>query len=198
MVAFAFAIFVSAFLLFQVQPVIGRFILPWYGGSPAVWSSCMLFFQVALLAGYGYAHLLATHFPARRQVLIHLVLLAISLLWLPITPGEGLSPGGAQVPIWGILRLLTLSVGFPYLMLSASGPLLQSWFAKVHPGRSPYRLYALSNLGSLLGLLTYPFLIEPRVGIRMQTVHWSWGYALYGLAAGLCGVLLWRLRPTRS
>jgi len=158
---FLAAIFLSAFLLFQVQPVIARYILPWYGGSPGVWTTCLLFFQVGLLGGYAYAHGLVTFLRERRklQAIIHLALLAIAFFLLPITPPTEWKPDGTEPnPIGGIVRLLALTVGFPYLLLSASGPLLQHWFGEVFPGRSPYRLYAISNLGSLPALVTYPFL----------------------------------------
>lgn len=196
---FLAAIFLSAFLLFQVQPVIARYILPWYGGSPAVWTTCLLFFQVGLLAGYAYAHGLVTLLRERRgsQAGIHFALLALAFLVLPITPGAEWKPDGSEAnPAAGIVRLLGSTVGFPYLLLSASGPLLQHWFAESHPGRSPYRLYAVSNLGSLLGLLTYPFLFEPRLDVNQQTTLWSAAFAGYALLAVATGVLF--LRRTRS
>lgn len=183
---FIAAIFLSAFLLFQVQPVIARTILPWYGGSPGVWTTCLLFFQVGLLAGYAYAHGLATFLRERRglQAIIHGVLLLTALLFLPVTPPAEWKPDGTEPnQAWGIVRLLAFTVGFPYLLLSASGPLLQHWFAESFPGRSPYRLYAVSNLGSLLGLLTYPFVFEPLLTVTRQAVLWSWGFAAYAALA---------------
>jgi spermidine synthase len=192
---FLAAIFLSAFLLFQVQPVIARYILPWYGGSPGVWTTCLLFFQVGLLAGYAYAHGLVTFFREKRrlQVAIHLTLLVLAFFLLPITPDPAWKPEGNESnPVGGIIRLLALTVGFPYLLLSASGPLLQHWFAEAHPGSSPYRLYAVSNLGSLLGLLTYPFVIEPLLDVGEQTRLWSWGFAGYGLLAIASGLLYFR------
>ena len=192
---FLFAIFLSAFLLFQVQPVIARYILPWYGGSPGVWSTCLLFFQVGLLGGYAYAHVLVTFLREKRrpQVALHLLLLALAFLLLPITPDPQWKPDGTEAnPLFGIVRLLALTVGVPYLLLSASGPLLQHWFAETHPGRSPYRLYAISNLGSLLGLLTYPFLFEPLLNVGEQTRLWSWGFVAYGLLAIGAGILYLR------
>ncbi len=192
---FLAAVFLSAFLLFQVQPVIARYILPWYGGSPGVWTTCLLFFQVGLLAGYAYAHGLATLLREHRkfQAGIHFALLGLSLLFLPITPPADWKPDGTEPSqIGGIVRLLAFTVGFPYLLLSASGPLLQHWFAETHPGRSPYRLYALSNLGSLLGLLTYPFLFEPLLDLGRQTALWSWAYAGYALLAIAAGTVYLR------
>lgn len=190
---FIVAIFVSAFLLFQVQPVIARFILPWYGGSPAVWTTCLLFFQTGLLLGYAYAHSLVTVFRRKRrvQVGIHLGLLLVALILLPITPeapAVDLEKSGS--PVWEILILLAGSVGVPYLLLSASGPLFQHWFAECHPGKSPYRLYAISNVGSLLGLLSYPFLIEPTLGVTKQALFWSFGFVVFAVVTLLVG---WRL-----
>jgi len=190
---FAAAIFLSAFLLFQVQPVIARYILPWYGGSPSVWTACLLFFQAGLLGGYAYAHALATFLRERRgwQAGIHLGLLGVALLLMPITPDESLKPdGGEASPTLDIIRLLGLTVGFPYLLLSASGPLLQHWFGETYPGRSPYRLYAVSNAGSMLGLLSYPFLVEPVFAVTRQTQLWSVGFGFYALFAVACGVAL--------
>lgn len=183
---FIVVVFLSAFLLFQVQPVIARYILPWYGGSPAVWTTCLLFFQVGLLGGYAYAHGLVTFLRENRkwQVGIHLTLLGLAFLLLPITPSDELKPdatGGS--PMGGIVKLLTFTVGFPYLLLSASGPLLQHWFSESFPGRSPYRLYAVSNLGSLLGLLTYPFFFEPLLKVPQQTLLWSLAFTVYGFLA---------------
>lgn len=199
MPVFAFAIFLSAFLLFQVQPVIARYILPWYGGSPAVWTTCLLFFQVGLLGGYAYAHGLVSWFrklpPA--QYGIHMGLFVLALFLLPITPDDSLKPTGEESsPVPGILLLLTSTVGFPYLLLSASGPLLQHWFGDAFPGRSPYRLYSISNLGSILGLLTYPFLFEPLLGVRNQTLLWSFGFIVYAFGAGACGLTF--MRKTRE
>ncbi len=181
--SFAITIFLSAFFLFQVQPVIARYILPWYGGTPAVWSTCMMFFQVGLLVGYVYAHLLARYVKVQNQVFLHAALLVLSLIFLPITPDSALKPSGDGDPIWGITRLLILTVGVPYVLISSTGPLLQHWYNLRFAGRSPYRLYALSNLASLLGLLTYPFLIEPRIALGAQTVLWSCGYLAF---AGVC------------
>jgi len=183
---FIAAVFLSAFLLFQVQPVIARTILPWYGGSPAVWTTCLLFFQVGLLAGYAYAHGLVTFLRERRglQAGLHGGLLLLAFLVLPVTPPADWKPDGTEPgQVSGIVRLLAFTVGFPYLLLSASGPLLQHWFAESFPGRSPYRLYAVSNLGSLLGLVTYPFVFEPVFTVKRQTELWSWAFAAYAVLA---------------
>jgi hypothetical protein len=187
---FAVTIFWGAFLLFLVQPLIGKYILPWFGGTPGVWTTCLLFFQCLLLGGYAYAHCLNHFFPLRKQVIIHGVLLTLAVITLPITPSESLKPVGGESPTLQILLLLALSIGLPYLVLSATGPLVQAWFARTHPGRSPYRLYALSNVGSLLALVGYPFLVEPWSSRTSQVNGWSLGMLFYGAA---CGWLAWRL-----
>ena len=191
MARYALTIFLSAFLLFLVQPLIGKYILPWFGGTPAVWTTCMLFFQMVLLAGYAYAHLLAARMPTRKQANLHLILLAVSLAFLPIAPREFFKPTNSESPEWKILLLLTVTIGPPYLLLSSTGPLLQSWFSRTHAGRSPYRLYSLSNLGSLLALFCYPFVVEPNLRRWDQAVVWSVGYGLFALVCGWCA---WRLR----
>ena len=184
MLLYALTVFVSSFLLFQVQPLIARYILPWFGGGPAVWTSSILFFQTMLLAGYAYAHLSIQRLKPRAQVGVHLVLLAAALIQLPITPAEAWKPTGVEHPTARILLLLTASIGLPYLVLSSTAPLLQAWFARALPGRSPYRLYALSNLGSMLALVSYPFVVEPLMALGTQTVVWS---ATFGLFVVLCG-----------
>jgi hypothetical protein len=186
-------IFLSAFLLFQVQPLIGKIILPWFGGTPTVWMTCMLFFQALLLGGYVYAHLLVEKASPRWQGAVHLLVLGAALLVLPIGPSETWKPVSASDPTGRILALLCVSVGTPFLILAATGPLIQSWFARRHPGRSPYRLYALSNAGSLLALLTYPFVFEPALTLQTQTLVWSLGFVLFVV---LCGSWAWRLAWT--
>ncbi len=189
---YALTLFLSAFLLFQVQPIIGRYILPWFGGSPAVWTTALLFFQIGLLAGYAYVHWLARRPRIRRQVQIHLLLLMVSLLVLPITPDTSWEPAGPEQPVLKILMLLLISVGGPYLLLSSTSPLLQSWFGKTEIDRSPYRLFALSNLGSLMGLVTYPFLVEPHWGVHSQTTIWSAGYGVFVLMSMGVGYRIFR------
>jgi len=190
MLRYIFTIFLSAFLLFLVQPIIARFILPWYGGTPAVWTACVLCFQVGLLAGYAYAHGLVAccRRHPRRQAVIHFALILISLLFLPITPTDAMKPAASTIaaPTSGIILLLLQTVGLPFIVISASGPLIQHWFFSVSKGASPYRLYAISNLGSLLGLLSYPVLIEPTFGLQRQTELWSATYVIYGILATLC------------
>lgn len=187
---YALTLFSSAFLLFQVQPLIGKTILPWFGSSPGVWTTAVLFFQLWLLAGYLYAHFIATRLSNRNQAVLHLTLLAGSFLLLPIAPSEVWKPAPGDDPIQRILLLLTASIGGPYLLLSATSPLLQRWFARIHPGRSPYRLYAVSNAGSLLALLSYPFIFEPFFRLQTQTRIWSAGFVVVALLGGLCAYRL--------
>jgi hypothetical protein len=184
MVLYGAIMFLSAFLLFLIQPMIGKYILPWFGGTPAVWTTCMLFFQALLLGGYSYAHWLASRWTLRQQALLHLSLACITVLtvlWFSIFPSPAWKPLDGQSPVVLILGLLLVSIGAPYLILSATSPLLQSWLSLSRPGSSPYRLYALSNLGSLLAILGYPFLIEPSISLSHQATIWSWVYAAFGL-----------------
>ena len=160
MLRFALTTFIGAFLLFQVQPLIGKYILPWYGGGPGVWSTCLLFFQALLVAGYAYAHGLTRWLNPRAQALTHVVLLAAALALLPIIPADSWRPRGDESPVEHILLLLTATVGLPYLLLATTGPLLQAWYSRTHGGVAPYRLYALSNTASLLALISYPILFE--------------------------------------
>lgn len=193
MPAYALTIFLGAFLLFQVQPLIGKYILPWFGGGPGVWTTCMLFFQVLLVGGYAYAHWLTSRTKARVQVLVHLVILVGAVALLPIIPGESWKPATSENPTGRILLLLLASVGLPYFVLSATGPLVQQWFTKSFPGRSPYRLYALSNAGSLLALVSYPFVFEPHLSRKSQANFWAWGLALYAILCGVCALRRWRV-----
>ncbi len=182
------AIALSAFLLFLVQPLMARQILPWFGGSAAVWSTCLVFFQVTLLGGYFYADVLVRKAKPKTQAIIHSCLLLASLAVLPLTPPECLKPTGADAPTLRILAVLALSVGLPYLTLSTTGPLVQAWFARRFGGTRVYRLYALSNLFSLSALLAYPLLFEPLLANRAQAWLWS---ALYGVFALVVGAVAW-------
>lgn len=197
MALFALTIFAGAFLLFQVQPLIAKYILPWFGGGPSVWTTCMLFFQTFLLAGYAYAHAITRYVSQKRQPIVHFVLLAVALFFLPIIPSARWRPESFDNPTWRILLLLTVSLSVPYMTLAATGPLLQAWFSKLYPGKSPYRLYALSNVGSLLALISYPILIEPLVTRHNQSKVWSWSFAVFAL---LCAACAWRVlkRPPRQ
>jgi SAM-dependent methyltransferase len=187
---FAATILLSAFLLFQVQPLIAKLILPWFGGSAAVWTSCMLFFQVALLGGYAYAHWL-TEQPGRRQTAIHMGLLAVSLLSLPILPSSWWKPTGPEDPLLRILGLLTFTVGLPYFLLSSTSPLLQSWYSRANGGAMPYRFFALSNAGSMAGLLAYPVLVEPYLTSGRQAWMWSTAYIVFAM---VCAAVAFRSR----
>ncbi len=179
MFLYALTIFLSAFLLFQVQPMIAKIILPWFGGSAAVWTTCMLFFQLALLLGYSYAHFVAKRLSPKTQLMVHATLLGLSILLLPIAPSASWKPVGADLPALRILGLLAVSVGLPYTLLATTGPLLQVWYTRTHRGAVPYRLFALSNLGSMLALLSYPPLVEPFLSTRNQTLVWSGAYAVF-------------------
>jgi len=196
MLLYAATIFISAFLLFLVQPVVARQILPWFGGSAAVWATCLVFFQTALLAGYAYCDLTARRMQPRAQVKLHIALLVVSLAVLPIIPAAHWKPGGDENPLWLILGMLVGTIGLPYFLLSTTSPLVQLWFARARPGMSPYRLFALSNLASMLALIGYPVLFEPLAPTRMQALGWSLGYALFVV---LCAVAGWTslrgLRP---
>ena len=187
----ALTIFLSATLLFLVQPIMAKQILPWFGGSAAVWTTCMVFFQCTLLGGYAYADWLARR-PMRLQAQLHAALAAASLAALPIVPAAAWRPAEAAEPIGRILLLLAATIGLPYFMLSTTGPLVQSWVARAFPQRRVYRLYALSNVGSLAALVAYPVLIEPAASVRAQSIGWSAGYAAFVLMVVAGGWLTWR------
>lgn len=177
---YALVSFLSAFLLFQVQPLVARAILPWFGGAAAVWLACLMFFQVALLAGYAYAHALMTWTPAAARRWIHLGLLVAACFFLPILPDAGWKTSGPQSPVLRIVALLASTIGLPFLILAATSPLVQAWYAR-RRGDEPYRFFAVSNAGSLLGLLSYPLLVEPFLSTRQQGAVWSAGFVLFGL-----------------
>jgi hypothetical protein len=188
MLAYACTIFLSAFLLFAVQPMIGKIILPWFGGSAAVWSTCLLFFQAALLAGYLYAHWSTTGLRPRKQAMLHIGLLAVSVALLPILPSPSWKPSHAGDPSLRILLLLAVTIGLPYILLSTTSPLLQAWYVAAKPGAIPYRLFALSNFGSLLALLSYPVLVEPVFTTHGQAYGWSGIYVVFVL---VCALIAW-------
>ncbi len=196
MLAYAFTIFTGAFLLFQVQPLIGKYILPWFGGGPGVWTTCMLFFQTLLLGGYAYAHATSCWLKPRAQVIVHLALLAGAVALLPIIPSASWKPQGGADPIPRILLLLTATLGLPYFVLSSTGPLLQQWFSRSRSGVSPYRLYALSNVGSLLALASYPIYFEPHFTRKVQAGSWGWGLVVYAIGSVFCAVQYWKAAQT--
>lgn len=187
MLPFASGVFLGAFLLFLVQPMMGKFVLPWFGGSPGVWAVCLVFFQTALLAGYAYADQLNRRLRVGRQVIVHLGLLAVGLAVLPPHPGRDWQPLASEAPAGQLWWLLTAHLGAPFLLVAATSPLLQRWFAHAHPDRSPYRLFALSNAGSLLALIGYPLLVERFFTRHEQAVGWSAGYAALTVAVAWCG-----------
>src|SRR5216683_3905301 len=194
MILYAVTIFLSAFLLFQVQPLIAKIILPWFGGSAAVWTTCMLFFQLLLLAGYVYSHAyVRLRIPARRHM--HIALLAVAAAALPLAAGTAWKPEGGEDPTWRILGLLATSVGLPYFVLSTTGPLVQAWYARSHEAAAPYRLFALSNLGSMLALVSYPLAVEPLLALGTQAAVWSAGFVLFAVA---CTMLAWRSKAAES
>lgn len=186
---YALVIFLSAFLIFLVQPLIAKQILPWFGGSAAVWATCLLFFQTALLAGYAYADAVTRWLSLKRQVMLHTALLAGAALTMPILVSDVWRPTGTEEPISRILLLLSATIGLPYFLLSTTTPLVGAWYARRFHADAPYRLFALSNFASLLALLGFPFLIEPTLGNRQVT--WAWS-ALFGAFALLCATLGWR------
>jgi hypothetical protein len=181
MLLFACTIFTSAFLLFLVQPIVAKEILPWFGGSAAVWTTCLVFFQVTLLAGYAYADFTTRKLTPRAQAILHIALLVASLAVLPIIPHASWKPAGNEDPGLRILGLLLVTIGLPYFLLATTGPLVQAWFARAFPLGTVYRLFALSNLASMLALISYPFAFEPWVTTAVQAQTWSIGYALFAL-----------------
>lgn len=191
---FTFTIFTGAFLLFLVQPMFARMLLPKLGGSPSVWNTAMVFYQAALLAGYAYAHFAISKLGTKRQSVLHLVLICLPLLVLPIGLSQNLSPPQSSNPVWWMLGLMSLSVGLPFLVVSTTSPLLQRWFhATGDPqAHDPYFLYAAGNAGSLLALLAYPTLIEPNFSLEAQSRFWSLGYGLLIACVFGCSLLLWR------
>ena len=185
---YAITIFLSSFLLFLVQPLIARLILPWFGGTAAVWTTCMLFFQCVLLAGYAYAHATTAKLSPRAQAILHTILLAAAAATLPILPDASWKPEGGGEPISRILLLLAATVGLPYLLVSSTSPLVQAWFSRARPGANPYRLFAVSNFASLLALIGYPLLVEPNLSNGQQIYGWSWMFAAFAV---LCASLAW-------
>jgi hypothetical protein len=204
--AYAFCVILSAFLLFQVQPMIGKVILPWFGGTSAVWSTVLLFFQCLLTGGYAYAYWLLGRLRPRRQATVHLLLLGLSVGLLivtgiawpsPLTPGASWHPTDNALPILGILKVLTVAVGVPYFLLASNSTLMQSWFSGEPTGRTPYRLYALSNAGSLAALITYPILFEPGLTLRAQAYVWSGAFVVFAVSAGMLALRAAR-RPSAA
>jgi SAM-dependent methyltransferase len=197
---YALAVLLSSFLLFLVQPIIAKQIVPWFGGSASVWSACLTFFQLVLLAGYAYSDLVQRLQP-KAQTSLHATLLVVSLISLPILAADSWKPMGDEAPLLRILGLLAVTIGLPYFMLSTTGPLIQSWWAREQHdpqmAQRAYRLFALSNAGSLLGLVSYPFIIEPYVSTQHQAWVWSTAYAVFTVLVILVGLRAMR-RPMAS
>jgi hypothetical protein len=200
------ALTLSAFLLFQIQLILAKYLLPWFGGTPALWTTCMFFFQSVLVLGYFYAHVLSEKVSGRSQGLVHLAVLTmvlaasvvLCLKWRsPLLPAANLKPDGADHPLAKLISLLALSTGASYFILSTTGPLLQSWFARTFPGGSPYRLYSLSNLGSFLALLSYPLVVEPWLTLREQGWIWVVLFCLFSCCYSYCALKL-RTAPSPS
>lgn len=186
MLAYALTIFTGSFLLFQVQPLIAKYLLPWFGGGPGVWTTCLFFFQAFLLAGYAYAHALTHYFGPKAQRIIHLALLAAALASLPIVPSEAWKPRGPDHPFVAIFSLLTVKLALSYSILASTSPLLQRWFGGLR--HAPYGLYALSNVGSLLALLTYPILFEAHLSRQSQATFWECGLFVYCACCAFCAL----------
>jgi len=196
---YGIAIFISAFLLFQVQLIVGKYFLPWFGGTPAMWTTCMFFFQTLLLGGYLYSHAVTSLLSTQTQGKVHLAALLVALAAVsipafawhsPLMPDASWKPTGPDNPTWHLAILLAISAGLPYLALETPSPLLQKWLARTRPAVSLYRLYSLSNLGSFLALLSYPFVVEPWVSLRTQAWLWSVGFLVYVAFCGFCAFRL--------
>ncbi len=190
--AYVVTVFLSSVLLFQIQPIIAKYILPWFGGAASVWTTCMLFFQVVLLLGYMYAHWIVSRFPVKWQLIVHLSVISASLLALPIVPDPRWRLGSGATPLFGMTLVLLTSVGAPYFILSTTTPLVQAWVACTSKTALPYRLFAISNVASLIGLLAYPVAVEPLVRTRTQLLGWSVGYGLFVVAVLAAAARVWQ------
>jgi len=188
---YALTIFTSAALLFLVEPMFAKMVLPRLGGTPAVWTTCMVFFQAVLLAGYLYAHVATKWLRTRVHAVLHLAILGLAFVALPLAIPDAWVPRADANPIGSLLAILAVTVGLPFFAVSTSGPLLQAWFARTdhEAAKDPYFLYGASNLGSMIGLLGYPFALEPLTGVEGQSQLWTAGYALLVVLTGACGVL---------
>ena len=198
-ILFAGTLFISASLMFVLQPLFGKLLLPLLGGSPAVWNTCMVFYQSILFLGYLYAHTISTRFDQHRQIQIHAVIILISFMALPVALPENTVPPTESNPTFWLLWTLFLAIGLPYFVVSTTAPLVQKWFANVghHTSHDPYYLYAASNTGSLIALLSYPFLLEPAIGLANQKTYWSIGYLMLCLLVAACAFVLWKTRQNK-
>ncbi|AEG00952.1 fused MFS/spermidine synthase [Methylomonas methanica] len=193
-ILFAGTLFISAMLMFALQPMFGKLLLPLLGGTPAVWNTCMVFYQTVLFGGYLYAHWLTTRSGQQRQIQIHTALLIFSLFALPVALPADANPPTEGNPSFWLIWTLFLAIGLPFFVVSTTAPLLQKWFSHLghHSSEDPYYLYAASNAGSLLALLSYPFLLEPNIGLANQRLFWSIGYGLLSILIIVCAITLWR------
>jgi hypothetical protein len=207
MLPYALSIFLSAFLVFVVELLIGKFILPWFGGTPSVWTTCLLFFQLVLLGGYAYSYWVAGIKNPGRQRNTHILLLIISLLWIgvfavlwgtPLLPTSNLRPEDSGFQVIRIILLLLVSIGLPFFVLSANGPLIQAWFSRVFPKARTYRLYSLSNLGSLIGLVSYPLIIEPLLNLKNQAIIWTIGFLFFAILTSFCAIMAGRIHSIKK
>ncbi|MGK2963040.1 MAG: spermidine synthase [Gemmatimonadaceae bacterium] len=193
---FGLAALTSAFLIFWVEPLFAKLVLPLLGGSPAVWNTCLMFFQALLLLGYLYAHASSRYLPPRRQIILHASLIAVCFIQLPLALPEGWAPPASGNVIPWLVAVLTVSLGAPFFVLSATAPLLQRWVASARdPVKNPYVLYAASNAGSFLGLLAFPLLLEPSLRLSEQTRLWTWVYVVAFVLIAACGAAIWRRLP---
>lgn len=197
---FAGTLFASASLMFVLQPLFGKLLLPLLGGSPSVWNTCMVFYQSILFLGYFYAHKLSISLSQHRQIMVHGTVLLVSLLALPVGLSENAEPPTDSNPTFWLLWTLVLAIGLPFFVVSTTAPLMQKWFAHVghHTSHDPYYLYAASNAGSLMALLSYPFLLEPNIGLAEQKTYWSWCYVFLGVMIAGCALMLWRSREVSN
>ncbi len=198
-ILFAGTLFTSASLMFVLQPLFGKLLLPLLGGSPAVWNTCMVFYQSILFLGYLYAHTISTRFSQHRQIQIHTVIILVSFLALPLALPENIAPPTDSNPTFWLLWTLFLAIGLPFFVVSTTAPLVQKWFANIghHTSHDPYYLYAASNTGSLIALLSYPFLLEPTIGLANQKVYWSIGYLMLCLLIAGCAFVLWKTQQNK-
>jgi hypothetical protein len=200
LLVFTFSMFVSAILLFLVEPMLAKMALPLLGGTPAVWNTCLVFFQAVLLAGYLYGYAALRWLGRRTQIALHIALALTILVVLPPRIPAGWEPPAASNPVLAILAMLSVAVGLPFFLLSSSTPILQRWFAQSghRSAKDPYFLYAASNAGSLVGLLGYPFLLEPWMRLGAQSYLWSYGYVLFVTLTIACGALIWRAKSDKT
>jgi hypothetical protein len=197
-ILFALTIFAAAALLFLLEPMVGKMLLPTFGGAPAVWNVCLAFFQAVLLAAYAYAHWLTRAASIRVQLAVHSAVVALPWVVLPLAESQYWAPRGGSDPTWSLLIMLATTVGLPFFVVAATSPVLSQWFAATGHRRAadPYYLYAASNAGSLLGLLAYPLLVEPRLDLSDQNVGWAAGYAAFAVLLASCMAAIWRNRRT--